>query len=449
MYNNSKTLYDFDCEKAVIGTLIYDPGSYEEVVSVISDECFYNNKYKAIFTIIRTLREEGRDIDLVSIHIETQKLKEVSVTIADLADFTDVFVGRISIYNYVCHLSELNMRRKLIKLSSKMLAAAIDMNAEIDETLSTSRRDIDDITVNGIDTFKSLQNVIDDINEIIKVNTANQAMGIPYKRSLTGFHTIDEKGGFFPGDLIIVAGESSMGKTSLANTIAYNIASNSESPQSVYICSLEMTNNQLVSRLLASKTNIPSRKFLTEGFSNIMIADFDKAAGELKNTRLFFDDKFTSNIDVIISTIRRMKMKHDISGAVIDYLQILQVQSSIRGMNKEQLMADVARRLKNLAKELGIWIMALSQLNRNNDNPEPNLNRLRDSGQIAEAADDVIFVYRPERYNRSYPGEYRDITTRDTAMLILAKGRNIGTGSSIVGFQPDKTMFTDNIPTGK
>ena len=109
--------------------------------------------------------------------------------------------------------------------------------------------------------------------------------------------------------------------------------------------------------------------------------------------------------------------------------------------NKEQQMGEASRRLKNLAKELGIWIVALSQLNRDKDNPEPNINRMRDSGQIAEAADVVILVYRPERYGKRYPGEFSSVKTEGTALIKVAKGRNIGTFNFVCGFDAACTRF--------
>ena len=139
-----------------------------------------------------------------------------------------------------------------------------------------------------------------------------------------------------------------------------------------------------------------------------------------------------------------LKMQKDIDGAVIDYLQILNVNSRNNSYSREQAMGDAARRLKNLAKELNIWVITLSQLSRDSTCPEPNLNRLRDSGQIGEAADVVMLVYRPEYYNRSYPAPYdnkEDYPTEGTAMIDVAKGRNIGTFKFFMGFNKKTTTF--------
>jgi replicative DNA helicase len=115
----------------------------------------------------------------------------------------------------------------------------------------------------------------------------------------------------------------------------------------------------------------------------------------------------------------------------------------MKGTSKDQQMADVARRLKNLAKELQIWVIALSQLNRDRDNPEPSIDRLRDSGQIAEAADTVILVYRPEYYGKNFPKPFHDMSTHNTALIDVCKGRNTGTMKFVCRFIPELTLFLD------
>ena len=143
-----------------------------------------------------------------------------------------------------------------------------------------------------------------------------------------------------------------------------------------------------------------------------------------------------------------MKRKYNIDGAAVDYLQILNV--NMKNVNKEQAMGDITRRLKNIAKELDIWVIALSQLSRDKENPIPTLARLRDSGQIVEAADNVILIYRPEFYGKfSYPSDFSNVSVNGTAMIHLAKGRNVGTTKFICGFNAPTTLFHDmqNTPT--
>ena len=146
---------------------------------------------------------------------------------------------------------------------------------------------------------------------------------------------------------------------------------------------MEMSNIQLAARIAAMQSGIGSLSLLQDSLPGDKVAAVDRAMDALPTDLCYFDDDATSSFDKIAASIRSMVLRHGIKGAIVDYLQILNV--NMKSANKEQAMGDVARRLKNLAKELGIWIIALSQLNRDKDNPRPSLNRLRDSGQIGEA----------------------------------------------------------------
>lgn len=203
--------------------------------------------------------------------------------------------------------------------------------------------------------------------------------------------------------------------------------------------SMEMKKEQITARILSMESGVPANQIMYSRLTDSQIQAIDVGVGKMSGKGIYFDDRSTSNIDTIISSIRYMKLKFGIDGAIIDYLQILNV--NMKGANKEQQMGDVARRLKNLAKELDIWIIALSQLNRDTMNPVPTLGRLRDSGQIAEAADVVILIYRPEVNNKSYPNDFSNVDTKGTAMIDIAKGRNIGLLRFICGFNAATTCF--------
>lgn len=244
-------------------------------------------------------------------------------------------------------------------------------------------------------------------------------------------------------DLIIIAGETSQGKTSLAVSMMRNAAL---SGAKIAMYSMEMKKEQIAARILSMESGIPANQIMYSRLTESQVQAVDRGVGNITGTGIYFDDRSTSNIDTIISSIRYMKLKFDIDGAVVDYLQILNV--NMKGANKEQQMGDVARRLKNLAKELDIWIIALSQLNRDTMNPVPTLSRLRDSGQIAEASDVVILIYRPEVMKKSYPNDFSNVSTQGTAMIDIAKGRNIGLLRFICGFNAATTRFynIDSVP---
>jgi len=196
--------------------------------------------------------------------------------------------------------------------------------------------------------------------------------------------------------------------------------------------------------MMSMASGIPSSEILYSKLDDMKILQVDKGVGKIYDKPVYFDDRSTSNIETILASIRMMKIKYGIKGAVVDYLQILNV--NMKGTSKEQQMGDVARRLKNIAKELDIWVIALSQLNRNAENYKPTIARLRDSGQIAEAADMVILICRPEAYgeDKRYPYDgFQGYETKGTAMIDVAKGRNIGMMRFLVGFHAKTTNFYD------
>ncbi len=168
----------------------------------------------------------------------------------------------------------------------------------------------------------------------------------------------------------------------------------------------------------------------------------DVATAGVEGMPVFFDDRSGSTLESILASIRTMRARHGIRDAVVDYLQILSVNA--REANREQQMGEAACRLKNLAKDLGVWIIAVSQLSRDKADPVPSLSRLRASGQIAEAADVVILVYRPGAEGRErYPEPFGRVSVRDTALIDVAKGRNIGTMKFIAGFDGATASFRD------
>lgn len=246
-----------------------------------------------------------------------------------------------------------------------------------------------------------------------------------------------------PRELFVISDFIVTHNTSLAVSIMRNAA---DFGAKIAMYSMEMKKEQITARILSMESGVPANQIMYSRLTDSQLQAVDKGIGKVSGKGIYFDDRSTSNIDTIISSIRYMKLKYGIDGAIVDYLQILNV--NMKGANKEQQMGDVARRLKNLAKELDIWIIALSQLNRDTMNPVPTLARLRDSGQIAEAADVVILIYRPEVTKKSYPSDFSNVETKGTAMIDIAKGRNIGLLRFICGFNAATTCFynLDSVP---
>lgn len=435
-FENQNLLHDDNCEAHVLGTILAIKNAIDETREILNEDCFYNPKHQQIYKAIKELDEKGDDISVVSIVPILNKNGD-DISLKEILDISDnIFL--YNIYQYAIRLLELSQKRKMYEIGYSLMQSSSSEVSDISQLLSDTRKQLDTFSDKKADQYIKLDTSLKRVYDIVKKNISNtcELTGTP-----TGFRKLDEKGGLQSSDLIIIAGESSQGKTALALSITLNAI---ERGRKIAYYSMEMQNQQLTSRLIAMKSGISSSSILYNKLDDFQLQSFDKAIGELFDKNLFYDDRNSSNIDIILSSIRNMKIKYDIDGAVVDYLQILNVNRGNRNSTDEQLMGDVARRLKNLAKDLNIWIIALSQLNRDRDNPTPSISRLRSSGQIAEAADAVILIYRPEYYQRKFPEPFCNTDTKGTALIDIAKGRNIGTFKFISRFEAPITYFHDD-----
>ncbi len=436
-YQNQPLVNDPKAEQYVIGSLLVDPTAYTLVSQYLDEDCFYDPMCRDIWKAVDNMGKQGMPIDVISVSAELSKQK-LNVTALDLMNISAQIASSAHVEYHAIRLQDLGRRRKLWVVGQQL--SKVGLSEEI-LTADAHQEAIESIggVFEKADGVFTLDDAMNSLNEIM---VKNATVGGVTTGTKTGMERFDEKGGLQKSDLIIVAGETSQGKTSLALCMTRHAIENGAK---VAFYSMEMTKEQLTARLLSAKTNIPANNILYSGsLAPSEIRMIDDARGKLPGENLFFDDKSTSNIDSILLSIRMLKMQKDIDGAVVDYLQILNVNSRSTSFSREQAMGDAARRFKNLAKELNIWIIALSQLSRDSNCPEPNLNRLRDSGQIGEAADVVILVYRAEYYNRAYPAPFDnkdDYPTDGTAMIDVAKGRNIGTFKFFMGFNKNTTNF--------
>ncbi len=422
--------HNLDSEKIVIGSIISDVNAYSEVSPVLQAGMFYNQFHKELYEEIERQAKKGKIPDLVLL---CDKYSGNTTAISNIVDISDHF--SVDYYDHALNIQEKFVRRRLWALGSQ-LASDVYSPKETQELLNSIQRDLSLINQEvSASSITTLNDAVKGVFKQIEVNLSGDHLS----GTDTGFKTLNKAtGGLQKGNLIIIAGSTSNGKSSLAIALTETAA---RQGHGVAFYSLEMTGKEIASRHLAMNSGVPSKDILYSQLEPEYIELLDKGANRLHDLPIYFDDNSTSNIDQIIASIRSMKSKYDITGAVVDYLQILNVNQS--STNKEQAMGDVARRLKNLAKELNIWVIALSQLNRDNLNPVPNLNRLRDSGQIAEAADIVMFVYRPELYGKFFPEPFNQYDTKGKAMIDVAKGRNIGLLKFICDFDAKTTHFKE------
>jgi replicative DNA helicase len=426
--------HDADLEGFVLTSLMQNKNAFDEVREVLSEKTFYKSFHADVFKAIADISERGDSPDILAVVNEMKKYGERY----DFGKLMELSAGSygFDVYRHALILVQLQKRRALIELSMRMSAMAFDESEDLADVCSFSESGIRDIISDGRAEVSTLDGAIKAVFEQIGRNHSETKV---FTGTPTGFERFDSRsGGLQKSDLVIVAGDTSQGKTSFSVSVALNAAL---SGGSIAIYSMEMKKEQIAARMMSIRSGVPANRILYSRLETEQFEAIDRGVSGLYDRKIYFDDRSTSNIDTIISSIRTLRKKYGIDGAIVDYLQILNV--NMRGSNPEQQMGTAARRLKNLAKELDIWIIALSQLSRDNSSHVPTLGRLRDSGQIGEAADVVLFVYRPGVYGKSYPEPFRTANTSGTAMIDVAKGRNIGLLKFICGFNEQTTGFYD------
>ena len=437
---------DKECEMAVIGVLLQYPTAFDDVSDILTADVFTTPLYADIYGAIKAIREMGETADVITVSAYLQKHHPVgseSVDFGVLAEITEAVCSSIGFRNHCIRLHELWQRRRLWMIGQKLINAG-----------TCEFEDVESIKQNAVEMIKetddlqgskitALSAALDGLWGIISDNrTGRQGNGIE-----TGFRELDKRGGMMRSDLMVIAAEFSQGKTSLAIDFAVSAAMKGF-PVAFY--STEMTETQLTARILAARSGISSRDIMQKSMNEMQMAAIQEVRTKINDLPIFFDDTSTLSVERIISSIRMMARKRHIVAAFIDYLQVLQTNEKSMGRTEEQFFGLVTRRLKNLAKELNICIVLISQLARSRESPEPTLSRLRGSGQIAEAADVVLLIYRPEMYGKRYTGEHSKVSPSGTALIKIAKGRNIGTGEFVCGYDAPITHFyeLDSVPMG-
>lgn len=426
------TIKDIKAEKDVLGEVMTS-GRLSEVSDVLTADCFFFCKHQAIFRSIDAISSRGDVTSVAAIMAELPKHTSDPIEQSDVEDIS--LRSTDGLRQHALLLADYAKRRRLAAHALLTLKRCSTTEDPIDTIIEDTYKELNATAGDSQERFFDLRSMMEEQYQNIK---DNMVPGQPHRGMETGFQNLDDIGGIQKTHLIVIAGSTAQGKTALALTMATNAIKNGSR---VLYVSLEMSPRELATRILASESGVNGNRIAYRPLNEQELASTDRAIGKLEGVRgnLYVDSRTSSNLDTIIGTIRLMKMKHDIDGVVVDYLQILNV--NMKSGNKEQAMGEAARRLKNIAMELDIWVMALSQLNRNMDNPEPTIDRLRDSGQIAEAANLLLLVYRPEYYQRQYSGEFKDVETHGTAEIKIAKARNGGTGRFICGFDAGTTQF--------
>ncbi len=415
--------HDLNAEKSIISSMLQDRDAISDVNAIINKDDFYNAEYALLFEAILSLYDEGKPIDET---ILKEKLRSMGAPeeICSLGYLGEILASNSTAafaVNYANIVKDKSYLRKLIKLSNGILGSAYDGTDSVDKIMEDSESSIFKLMQNktGSKGFDDISDVIINVIEEIEeaVATRGQINGLR-----TGFRDLDNMlTGLHGGELILVAARPSMGKTAFVLNIAHHVAVKEHVPVAMF--SLEMSSEQLVTRLVSVDSMVEAKKLKTGEISDSEWTNIIESTDNMAKAPIYIDDNSSITMPELRTECRKLKQTKNIGLIVIDYLQLLNTSGKVE--SRQQFVSEVSRSLKSLAKELNVPVIALSQLNRAADSrPDhrPVLADLRESGSIEQDADVVMFIYRDEYYNKE------NSEKKGIAEIIIAKQRNGSTG---------------------
>ncbi|MES0363788.1 MAG: replicative DNA helicase [Desulfobacteria bacterium] len=429
---------NIEAEQSILSAILIDNNTLPEVLEILSEKDFYREVHQKIFSAMVDLFERSEPADLITV---TNILKEQgqleSVGGATyLSELVDTIPMATNAAHYAKIIHEKATLRRLIERAASITSRCFEDRGDMEDILDFAERSIFEISEDKVKpAFHSLADILTDTYKAVEQAYENKTLvtGVP-----TGYHELDQlTSGFQPGDLVIIAGRPSMGKTALALNITQSATAATGIPSAIF--SLEMSKEQLSLRLLSSEARVDSSKMRGGFLKESDLARINRAAGTLYDLPVFIDDSAAISALEIRAKARRMKMEKGLGFVIIDYLQLMRGRASAE--RRELEISEISRSLKALAKELHIPVVALSQLNRkveDRSNKRPVLSDLRESGAIEQDADVIMFIYRDEVYNTE-----PDNPNRGIAEVHLAKQRNGPIGTVKLTFLEHCTRFED------
>ena len=432
-----------EVERAVLGALMNDRDAYAVVCEILSPESFYEQRNQLIYSAIRDLSLAEKPVDVLTVTDELERqgcLDKVGGAIY-IADLSNKVASSANIEYHARIIAHKFLARQLISFASEIETKAFDGSMDIDDLMQEAEGSLFELSRRNMKKdYTQIDPVISNAVEVIQKAAANKdgLTGVP-----TGYHKLDNiTSGWQASDLVIIAGRPAMGKTSFALSMAKNIAADYKVPMAFF--SLEMSNVQLVNRLISNCCEIQGSKILNGQLKPDEWERLDKRLNNLIGSPLYVDDTPGLSVFELRTKARRLVRDHGVKIIMIDYLQLMNA-NGMRFSSRQEEVSTISRSLKQIAKELDIPILALSQLNRGVESREglegkrPQLSDLRESGAIEQDADMVLFVHRPEYYHI-----YQDENGRDLhgmAQIIIAKHRKGATGDVLLNFRGEFTRF--------
>ena len=435
---------NIEAEQSILSAILIQNNTLPEVLEILSEKHFYREAHRKIFTAILDLFERNEPIDLITLtnilkeHDQIESIGGASY----LAELVDTIPMATNAAHYARIVHEKATLRRLIERATSITSRCFEDQGEVEELLDFAERSIFEISEDKVrPAFYSLADILTDTYKAVEEAYENKVLvtGVP-----TGYRELDQKtSGLQPGDFIVIAGRPSMGKTALALNIARNAAIDANVPVAIF--SLEMSKEQLSLRMLSAEARIDSTRMRGGFLSEADLARINRAAGTLYDLPIYIDDSPAISALEVRAKARRMKMEKGLGLVIVDYLQLMKGRASAERRDLE--ISEISRSLKALAKELGLPVVALSQLNRkveDRSNRRPVLSDLRESGAIEQDADVIIFIYRDEVYNKEENNPNRGI-----AEIVVAKQRNGPIGTVKLAFLEHCTRFENLASEGE
>ena len=428
--------HSVEAEQSVIGSMLMDQEAITAASEIISGEDFYQHQYGVVFEAILELYNEGKPVDLITLQ-ERLREKDVPPEISSLEFVKDLLNTALTSANvkyYAQIVQEKATLRRLIKVNEEIANDCYVGKDKLEDILeSTEKKIFNIVQKRNTGDFVPIKDVV--LNALDRIEAASRnkgsVTGIP-----TGFIDLDYKTtGMQPSDLVLIAARPSMGKTAFVLNVAQYMAFKKD--YTVAVFSLEMSKEQLVNRLFALESQVDSQLLRTGNLSDDDWARLIEGAGVIGRSNLIIDDTPGISVSELRSKCRKYKMEKKLDVIMIDYLQLM--TGSKRTDSRQQEISDISRSLKEIARELQVPVIALSQLSRaveQRPDHRPMLSDLRESGAIEQDADVVMFLYRDDYYNK-------DTDKKNIAEVIIAKQRNGPIGTVELAWLPHLTKFAN------
>ena len=433
--------HDIVVEQSLLGALLWNADKFHDVAEIVEASAFYAPRHRYIFEAMSGITSRGEAIDSVTVGTQlanNEKLEMIGGR-AYLSELIEQSPSAAHLESYAKIVQDTYTRRRLQTAGVNIAELSAEGQKDVEQVIDESEKELFEITqMHTHARYKEIADTIPNlVQEIITVSeNTDKHRGIS-----TGYDKIDNAlSGFHPSDLVILAARPSVGKTALALDIARRSATKHKTPVGVF--SLEMSTTQLIERLLATESRLDAWRMRTGKIrSQEDFTALNSAADRLRTLPIFIDDRSGMSVLNIRSTARRMKREHNIQLLIVDYLQLITPHESRSNDSMVQHITEVSRTLKQIARELTIPVLALSQLSRDVEKRDgkPRLSDLRDSGSIEQDADVVMFLHR--RADQMYEGE--DDSTPVPTDLMIEKHRNGPTGKVALQFDRKHATFVE------